>query len=144
MEGAAGFMATPTAAVRVAFFLTSRPLFLPSLSCLFPDAVDKTLNLALTYFVTSGCLLPHRFLGLQLSFLTQASLLPVPAASKALGIVIQRAKPEPRLRVELPRGTAAASCQNRAGEHEAKPGEVWAVQAGLRGEYVRPPLLEAS
>lgn len=75
-----------------------------------------------TCFATSGCLLPHRFLGLQLNFLTQASLPPDPAASKALDIVMQRAKPEPCPRVELPRGTAAASCQNRAGEHEVKPG----------------------
>lgn len=57
MEDASGFTATPTAVVKVAF-LTPTPLFLPRPPCFFPEAVDQTLNLALTCFVTSGCLLP--------------------------------------------------------------------------------------
>lgn len=59
-------MATPTAVVGVAFFLTPTPPFLRSPPCLSLDAVDKTLNLALTCFVTSGCLLPLSGLAAQL------------------------------------------------------------------------------
>lgn len=51
-------MVTPTAMVRVAFFFAPIPPFLPNLSCLFQDAMVRTLNLALTGFVSSGCLLP--------------------------------------------------------------------------------------
>lgn len=53
-----GSMDTPTAVVRVSFFLTPIPPFLPSPPCLFLDDADKTLNLALCCFVTSGSLWP--------------------------------------------------------------------------------------
>lgn len=78
MEDASGFMAIPTAVVRVAFLLTPTPPLLPNPFYRFPDVVDKTLNLALTGFVISGCLLTLS--GLAAQFLTQASLLPDLAA----------------------------------------------------------------
>ena len=51
-------MGTPTAVVRVSFSLTPIPRFLPSPPCLFLGDADKTLNLALCCFVTSGRLWP--------------------------------------------------------------------------------------
>ena len=58
VEDVSGSMGTPTAVVRVVFLLTPTPSFLPSPPCLFLDDADKTLNLALCCFVTSGCLWP--------------------------------------------------------------------------------------
>lgn len=58
MEDVSGSMGTATAVVRVVFFLTPTPLSYPSPLCLFLDDADKTLNLALCCFVTSGRLWP--------------------------------------------------------------------------------------
>ena len=58
VEDVSGSMGTPTAVVRVVFLLTPTPSFLPSPPCLFLDDGDKTLNLALCCFVTSGRLWP--------------------------------------------------------------------------------------